>query len=656
MQQLCRRSLFCYYSIFEHHNLICTGNSAHPVGDDEDGFIFLSAGIFKTPFLLSVTSLINRSRDAPDHDGGIGTALAHYGHPCGHRHLHGLCNIRNSNQQKIPCDRVKSQHPPGIPCLARKQHHEMDAESQYHRNVHRRNGEEHAVLIGGARIVRMRYAVAAFEKNLSTDYANIENLEMREKQKRAEVFYNGRYAGGSNFISTLNLFFVAVVGVVASGVLIYKINIWMILLIIATCGAQFCLQRALTKKQRQNLDQRTEPAAKFDYFYKLCKDGTAAKDIQLYNMGDYFIRALAASLCRIEKIYARYTHTCVAFNGITALLSAVRQAIAYIYLAYLTGKGALSVSDFIFYFGIITGFSNWVLHLGFAVNQIEMCCKECQAYREYIAFEDHAEEGEWLTSKSVDRVVFEHVSFQYPSADAPTLKHIDLTFKNGEKIAIVGENGAGKTTLIKLLCGLYAPTGGRILLNGKDIATIAKTSYFDLFSAIFQDYYFLPMTIQQNITASLDYDREKFDLALQKAEMYDKVYALPKGADTLMDRNVYKDAVDFSGGEKQKLLLAKAMYKDAPILILDEPTAALDPIAENQLYLKYSELTDGKLSFFISHRLSSTRFCDRILFVSGGQITEMGTHEELMAKKGAYYKMFQVQSYYYREQGVAVHA
>ena len=166
----------------------------------------------------------------------------------------------------------------------------------------------------------------------------------------------------------------------------------------------------------------------------------------------------------------------------------------------------------------------------------------------------------------------------------------------------------------------------------------------------------MPMTIQQNITASLDYDREKFDLALQKAEMYDKVYALPKGADTLMDRNVYKDAVDFSGGEKQKLLLAKAMYKNASILILDEPTAALDPIAENQLYLKYSELTDGKLSFFISHRLSSTRFCDRILFMSGGQITEMGTHEELMAKKGAYYKMFQVQSYYYREQGVAVHA
>ena len=498
------------------------------------------------------------------------------------------------------------------------------------------------LILGGARIVRMRYAVAAFEKNLSTDYANIENLEMREKQKRAEVFYNGRYAGGSNFISTLNLFFVAVVGVVASGVLIYKINIWMILLIIATCGAQFCLQRALTKKQRQNLDQRTEPAAKFDYFYKLCKNGTAAKDIQLYNMGDYFIRALAASLCRIEKIYARYTHTCVAFNGITALLSAVRQAIAYIYLAYLTGKGALSVSDFIFYFGIITGFSNWVLHLGFAVNQIEMCCKECQAYREYIAFADHAEEGERLTSKSVDRVVFEHVSFQYPSADAPTLKHVDLTFKNGEKIAIVGENGAGKTTFIKLLCGLYAPTGGRILLNGKDTATIAKNSYFDLFSAIFQDYYFLPMTIQQNITASLDYDREKFDLALQKAEMYDKVYALPKGADTLMDKNVYKDAVDFSGGEKQRISIARAMLKDAPIVILDEATASIDPENEHLIQEAISALTHGKTIITIAHRLATIENADQILVIDGGTVAQRGTHKELLQQEGTYKKFIQI--------------
>lgn len=503
------------------------------------------------------------------------------------------------------------------------------------------------LILGGARIVRMRYAVAAFEKNLSTDYANIENLEMREKQKRAEVFYNGRYAGGSNFISTLNLFFVAVVGVVASGVLIYKINIWMILLIIATCGAQFCLQRALTKKQRQNLDQRTEPAAKFDYFYKLCKNGTAAKDIQLYNMGDYFIRALAASLCRIEKIYARYTHTCVAFNGITALLSAVRQAIAYIYLAYLTGKGALSVSDFIFYFGIITGFSNWVLHLGFAVNQIEMCCKECQAYREYIAFADHAEEGERLTSKSVDRVVFEHVSFQYPSADAPTLKHVDLTFKNGEKIAIVGENGAGKTTFIKLMCRLYDVTDGEILINGENIQAYTKESITALYSVVFQDFKIFSVPLRDTVCAGSAFDRDKLYTCLENANIKERVECLPHQENTYLYKDLNKSGVEISGGEAQKLALARALYKDAPVVVLDEPTAALDPIAENEIYSRFNSFVQSKTAIYISHRLSSCVFCDTIAVFDHARLVESGTHTALLAADGQYAALWNAQAKYY---------
>lgn len=503
------------------------------------------------------------------------------------------------------------------------------------------------LILGGARIVRMRYAVAAFEKNLSTDYANIENLEMREKQKRAEVFYNGRYAGGSNFISTLNLFFVAVVGVVASGVLIYKINIWMILLIIATCGAQFCLQRALTKKQRQNLDKRTEPAAKFDYFYKLCKDGTAAKDIQLYNMGDYFIRALAASLCRIEKIYARYTHTCVSFNGITALLSAVRQAIAYIYLAYLTGKGALSVSDFIFYFGIITGFSNWVLHLGFAVNQIEMCCKECQAYREYIAFADHAEEGEPLTSKSVDRVVFEHVAFQYPSADAPTLKHIDLTFKNGEKIAIVGENGSGKTTFIKLMCRLYDVTDGEILINGENIQAYTKESITALYSVVFQDFKIFSVPLRDTVCAGSAFDRDKLYTCLENANIKERVERLPHQENTYLYKDLNKGGVEISGGEAQKLALARALYKDAPVVVLDEPTAALDPIAENEIYSRFNSFVQSKTAIYISHRLSSCVFCDTIAVFDHARLVESGTHTALLAADGQYAALWNAQAKYY---------
>lgn len=507
---------------------------------------------------------------------------------------------------------------------------------------------------GGARIVRMRYAVMAFEKNLKTDYVNIENLEKREIQKRAEDFYGGRWSGGANFIDTCNQFCVCVFGVITSSFLIYKINIFMIMLIFATCICQFFLLKLLNKKIRDNLDSRSKFRTRFAYFYKMSKNTTAAKDIRLYGFQDYFIKSLADSLYAIEKIISKYTHQAAAFDAVTALLNLVREAVAYAYLIYLVTKGTLTVSEFVFYFGIITGFSNWVVNLVYSYSQIERCCNECQAYRNYIETEDVSQQGNEFTDKTVASIVFDNVSFRYPSAEKDTLKNINLAFKSGENIAIVGENGAGKTTLVKLLCGLYAPTNGKITVNSKDIAVFSKDSYFDLFSAIFQDYFFLPMTIAQNISAEIEYDKEKLYCAFEKAGILDKINTLENKENTLMDKEVYKNAVDFSGGEKQKLLLAKAIYKNAPVLILDEPTAALDPIAENELYLKYNALTKDKLSFFISHRLSSTRFCDRILFVSDGQIAEQGTHDELMTLKGAYYRMYQMQSYYYREQGVSI--
>lgn len=510
------------------------------------------------------------------------------------------------------------------------------------------------LLRGGARIVRMRYAVMAFNKNLNTDYVNIENLKKREIQKRAEDFYSGRWSGGANFIDRCNQFCVAVVGVAASSVLLYKVNLFIILLIISTCIGQFFILRFLSRKQYENLGKISKFGNRFNYFYKISKDGKAAKDVCIYGLSDYFIKALAESLYGIEKIYAKYTHQSIAFDGITALLNLVREAVAYFYLVYLVTEGRLSVSDFVFYFGIITGFSNWVVGLVFSYNQIQRSCNECKAYRAYIEVGDTADRGEKLKDNRVESIEFRNVSYKYPSADKPTLKNINLKFKNGENIAVVGENGAGKTTLIKILCGLYGVTDGELLLNGVDTKNISKSSYFDLFSPIFQDYRFLPMTVAQNITASLDFDREKLWSAFRKAGIADKINSLPEKENSLMDREVYKNAVDFSGGEKQKLLLAKAIYKDAPILILDEPTAALDPIAENELYLKYNDLTKDKLSFFISHRLSSTRFCDRIIFISDGQIIEEGTHEELMALKGSYYRMYQLQSYYYKEQGVTV--
>ena len=507
---------------------------------------------------------------------------------------------------------------------------------------------------GGARIVRMRYAVMAFRKNLSTDYVSIESLEGRELHKRAEAFYNARFSSGADFIEECNNFLVCIIGVIASTILIYKINILMILLILLTCVGEFIILKVLNKKQKITLDDSSKLSSKLDYFYKLSKSSNASKDIKLYGFQDYFIYTVAKITSNIEKIIAKYTNQSASVSGIRAVLNLIRQLISYVYLIYLVTIGCLTVSEFVFYFGIITGFSNWIVNLVFSYSKIERSANDCAVFRKYIESENESKDKPDVDFSEIESIEFKDVSFTYPSAEKSTINNMSFKINKGENIAIVGENGAGKTTAIKLLCGLYYPTNGDILINGKSSRDFSSESYFNLFSAVFQDYFFMPMTIAENISAEMDYDKEKLYSAFKKAGILEKINALPNKENALMDKNVYKNAVDFSGGEKQKLLLAKAVYKNAPVLILDEPTAALDPISENELYLKYNELTENKISFFISHRLSSTRFCNRILFVKDGRIAESGTHEEKDAQKGAYYRMYQIQSYYYKETEVAV--
>ena len=506
---------------------------------------------------------------------------------------------------------------------------------------------------GGARIVRMRYAVAAFRKTLTTDYVNIESFEGREKQKRAKAFYNARFSSGADFVEQCAHFLVCVIGVIASSVLLYKVNYFIILLILLTCVCEFFLLKILKTKQSETTDNYSKLSGKFEYFYKLSKNAEASKDIKLYGFSDYLVKTAADFIYQIEHINAKYTKQSAAISGVRALLNLVRELVAYAYLTYLVLKNRLSVSEFIFCFGIITGFSNWIMNLVFSFMEISRCCTDCALYREFV--EESVSEGKpEVDFGEVRSIEFSNVFFTYPASDTETIRNMSFKVNKGENIAIVGENGAGKTTAIKLLCGLYYPSEGDILINGRSSKEFSSDSYFDLFSAVFQDYCFMPMTIAENITAEQSYDKERLFAAFDKAGITDKINSLSEKENTLMVKDVYKNAADFSGGEKQKLLLAKAVYKNAPVLILDEPTAALDPISENELYLKYNELTEDKISFFISHRLSSTRFCDRILFIKDGAVAESGTHEELMAKKGAYYRMYQTQSMYYREMGVAV--
>lgn len=248
---------------------------------------------------------------------------------------------------------------------------------------------------------------------------------------------------------------------------------------------------------------------------------------------------------------------------------------------------------------------------------------------------------------------FEDVSFQYEGSEHATLNHINLTIHKGEKLAVVGNNGAGKTTLIKLACGLLEPTSGRILFNGIDIREFNRDDYYELISVSFQNVCLLPMSIAMNIgcgKSSIDNEAshyEKINNAITLSGLKEKIVSLPNGVATELVPSVVEGGINLSGGEAQKLMLARAIYKEAPLIILDEPTAALDPIAEQEMYLKYNDLTTDRTAIYISHRLSSTRFCDRIILLDHGIIAETGSHEELMKLSGKYKKLFEIQSQYY---------
>ena len=244
----------------------------------------------------------------------------------------------------------------------------------------------------------------------------------------------------------------------------------------------------------------------------------------------------------------------------------------------------------------------------------------------------------------------EHVGFTYPGSTKPTIKDINVTLRQGERIALVGLNGAGKSTLVKLLCGLYRPTQGTIFINGRPQEEYSKEEYFSLLAVVFQDVKLLPMTIAQNVASDVGthIDRERVRECLTLSGLWQKVSSLPQKEDTPLGASILDDGIALSGGENQKLWMARALYKNAPMLLLDEPTAALDPLAEQQIYQKYMEMVEGRTSLFISHRLASTRFCDRILLLEDGTIIEQGTHDELIRLNGRYAQLFEIQGKYYR--------
>ena len=426
----------------------------------------------------------------------------------------------------------------------------------------------------------------------------------------------------------------------------------LLLVTIATCLAGFWIARRTSGWMYRHRDEEEAYITRKRYIHRVAESVPVAKDIRIFGLQNW-INDLYASVHDVYLAFRLRAEKVKLLAELTeAVLTMARNGIAYGYLIQMALLEHLSVGEFLLYFTAISTFTQWVMGILQASLKLHTQSLDISRVREFLDYPEpfRFSGGAALPNRRPYELRLEDVSFRYDGAETDTLRHLNLSIRPGEKLAIVGLNGAGKTTLVKLLCGLLDPTEGRVLLNGVDVRQFNRQEYYGLFSAVFQEFSILNVTIAENIAQNTEnIDDARVNACLDQAGLTQAVAQLPQGTKTHVGREVFLDGVLFSGGQTQRLMLARALYKDSPILILDEPTAALDPLAENDIYLKYNDMTAGKTSLFISHRLASTRFCDRIILLADGGIAEEGTHESLLAAGGAYASLFAVQSRYYQE-------
>ncbi len=491
-------------------------------------------------------------------------------------------------------------------------------------------------------------------KACTTSFPNTRDPQVQKLQERARSATDGNSDAGEHIWRTLTEILKNALGLALYIALLSHLQWVLMLVVLVTSVLCYLTMRRVNIWVYAHHEELNRLGVERNYIQRQSRSNTLAKDIRLFGLGDW-LRELYESAARAyEAFKLREQKVRFLGNAVYAVLAFLRNGIAYYYLIAMVLDGRLTASEFLLYFSAVSGLTTWVTGLLNQCAQLHKESIEISCVQEYLNMPEQFrfQGGKPVPQAEGYELRLENVTFRYPGTEKTIFENVNLTIRPGEKLAIVGLNGAGKTTLVLLLGGFYDPDEGRVLLNGIDIREFNRDEYYRLFSAVFQEFSLLDVTIAEQVaqqTENIDIDRV-WD-CLEKAGLTEFVKSLPNGLDTHMGREVYLDGILLSGGQTQRLILARALYKGGPILMLDEPTAALDPIAENDIYMKYSDMSAEKTSIFISHRLASTRFCDRILFIADGGIAEEGTHEELLALGGKYANLFEVQSRYYREGG-----
>lgn len=499
------------------------------------------------------------------------------------------------------------------------------------------------------------YTELVARKGMTADYCNQETERFRKLQAESVASCDGNFSPVTQVYDIGNALCTSVLGFFLYFGILLQLNVGLVLFLVLITVVSYLLNKRVTLWLENHQAEKVGYQQKTGYLTQVSGDFKSAKDIRLYRMIKWLGDVYQKNIKGLSDWYRRYTKKVFGVALCDGGLSILREAVAYMYLLYLVFLREISVADFVLFFGVITGFSAWLSGMLGQVTSLQRISMTVNILRTFLEYpDDYLREGGLWTEglrTGPKEISFSDVSYRYEGAEQDTLSGFNLTIAPKEHLAVVGLNGAGKTTMVKLLCGLTDPTEGMVCYDGIDVREYNRDKYYELFSAVFQQFSLLPVTIAEAVAeeeVSL-INRERVEACLKKAGLWEKIVSLEKGLDSEYGKAVNDEGTELSGGQIQKLLLARALYRNAPIMVLDEPTAALDPIAESQLYETYNEVMKDCSAVFISHRLASTRFCDRIVLIEDGKIIEEGTHTELLAKQGRYYELYETQAKYYKK-------
>ena len=518
------------------------------------------------------------------------------------------------------------------------------------------------------------FGINFFKKTLMTDYMNIEPEPKRRIMDKAVQSVASNYVGVENLMNQVMELVILIFGMFSYGYAVFLLD-WRIMAItIAMFVADSLCREWAIRYSDKHREERSVLYRKINYLRGSIKDVKAGKDIRIYGLSGWFAARFNGLLMGVEKnqrgISLHWFFPTIA----DCLFMLPRDILAYSILISKVLAGQMDVATFTLYLGLVSGFANWIYGMSNTFHEIRKASHEFNDYNDFIDLKERSDQGgqsplhnqggqsllhnqrgqtplQTEAFKGAPEIEFKEVSFNYEGSDKKIFDKLSFKIHAGEKIALVGNNGAGKTTIVKLLCGLYAPTSGQVLVNGQPLwdSSMSVKKYMESISVLFQDTEPFALTLAMNIACcdQNDLDRQRVKDCIKKAGLEETVNDLIHKEDTYITQQLDDDGVLLSGGQVQKLLLARAIYKNGPFLILDEPTSALDPLAESKIYEEYNNLALNKTAVFISHRLASTKFCDRILFLDQGRIIEEGSHAQLMAKGGKYREIFDIQSHYY---------